>query len=76
MTQTTLNSLAPSVSTSSSSIPGTPSRRIVEMPMRLFHTLMALSFLGAYLTAESERFRLLHMSLGYTLFGLVVFRLL
>ncbi|MEY3409727.1 MAG: hypothetical protein RIS02_1454, partial [Pseudomonadota bacterium] len=28
------------------------------------------------LTAESERFRLLHVSLGYTLFGLVVFRLL
>lgn len=46
------------------------------MPMRLFHTLMALSFFGAYLTAESERFRLLHVSLGYTLFGLVVFRLL
>lgn len=76
MTQTTLNSLAPSASTNSSSIPGTPSRRIVEMPMRLFHTLIALSFLGAYLTAESERFRLLHVSLGYTLFGLVVFRLL
>jgi cytochrome b len=53
-----------------------PSRRIVELPMRLFHTFMAISFVGAYITAESERFRLLHVSLGYTLFGLVVFRLL
>lgn len=56
--------------------PTKPSRRIVELPMRLFHTFMAVSFLGAYLTAESERFRLLHVSLGYTLLGLVVFRLL
>jgi cytochrome b len=56
--------------------PAKPSRRIVEWPMRLFHTFMAVSFLGAYLTAESERFRLLHVSLGYTLLGLVVFRLL
>lgn len=53
-----------------------PSRRIVEMPMRVFHSLMALSFTGAYLTAEIERFRLLHVSLGYTLFGLVIFRLI
>ena len=53
-----------------------PSRRIVELPMRLFHTIMAISFLGAYITAESERFRLLHMSLGYTLFALVIFRIL
>ena len=53
-----------------------PSRRIVELPMRVFHSLMALSFAGAYITAESERFRLMHVSLGYTLFGLVMFRLL
>ena len=53
-----------------------PTRLIVELPMRLFHTLMAMSFTGAYITAESERFKLLHVSLGYVLFGLVVFRLL
>jgi cytochrome b len=35
-----------------------------------------LSFAGAYLTAESERWRLLHVTLGYTMAGLVVFRLL
>jgi len=53
-----------------------PSRLIVELPMRVFHSLMALSFAGAYLTAEIERFRLVHISLGYTLFGLVVFRVI
>ena len=53
-----------------------PSRLIVELPMRVFHSLMVLSFAGAYLTAEIERFRLVHISLGYTLFGLVVFRVI
>jgi len=66
MTHSTLNPL-----TSSAQV-ATPSRRIVELPMRLFHTFMAISFVGAYITAESERFRLLHVSLGYTLFGLVI----
>jgi cytochrome b len=46
-----------------------------DMPVRLFHWLMALSFFGAYISAESERWRLLHVTLGYTLAGLVAFRL-
>lgn len=49
-------------------------RRIVDAPVRMFHALFALSFLGAYLTAESERWRALHVTLGYTLAGLLVFR--
>lgn len=49
---------------------------IWDLPTRLFHWLMVLSFAGAYLTAESERWRLLHVSLGYTLAGLVAFRVL
>lgn len=52
------------------------SRRTVDAPTRVFHWLLALSFLGAYVTAESERFRMLHVTLGYTLGGLLVFRLL
>lgn len=48
---------------------------IWDAPVRLFHWLMVLSFAGAYLTAESERWRLVHVSLGYTLAGLVLFRL-
>ncbi len=35
-----------------------------------------LSFGGAFLTAESERYRDIHVVLGYTLLGLIAFRLL
>jgi cytochrome b len=53
-----------------------PSRRIIDAPTRAFHWLMALSFAGAYITAESERWRLVHVTLGYTVIGLLVFRVL
>ena len=51
-------------------------RRVVDAPTRMFHWLFALSFAGAYLTADGERFRLLHVTLGYTMAGLLVFRVL
>lgn len=47
-----------------------------DLPVRVFHWLMALSFAGAYLTGDSERWRLVHVTLGYTMAGLVVFRLM
>jgi cytochrome b len=47
-----------------------------DLPVRVFHWAMVLCFAGAYLSAESERWRLLHVTLGYTMAGLVVFRLL
>ncbi|MDO8458027.1 MAG: cytochrome b/b6 domain-containing protein [Burkholderiaceae bacterium] len=47
-----------------------------DAPVRVFHWLLVLSFAGAYLTAESERWRLVHVSLGYTMAGLVAFRIL
>lgn len=47
-----------------------------DFPTRVFHWSLALSFAGAWLTAESERYRDIHMALGYTLLGLIVFRLL
>jgi cytochrome b len=49
--------------------------RVWDAPVRAFHWLMVLCFAGAYMTAESEKWRLLHVTLGYTLGGLVVFRL-
>ena len=49
---------------------------IWDAPIRVFHWLMVLSFAGAYLTAESERWRLVHVTLGYTMAGLVAFRVL
>jgi len=55
----------------------TPQHTLVwDLPTRAFHWLLALSFAGAFLTAESERLRDVHMLLGYTALGLVVFRLL
>lgn len=47
-----------------------------DAPTRVFHWLLVLSFAAAYLTAESERYRDMHVVLGYTLMGLIAFRLL
>ena len=47
-----------------------------DLPTRVFHWLLAASFLGAFVTAESERYRDIHVGLGYTVLGLVVFRFL
>jgi cytochrome b len=51
-------------------------RRVTDAPMRMFHALFAFSFAGAWLTAESEHGRLLHVTLGYTFGALLVFRVL
>lgn len=58
-----------------SGTPAAASRRVVDAPTRMVHWLMALSFTGAYITAESERWHLVHITLGYTLLGLVAWRL-
>ena len=47
-----------------------------DAPTRTFHWLQALSFLGAYLTAESEKHRDIHILCGFILLGLIVFRVL
>jgi cytochrome b len=54
-----------------------PTRRILvwDVPTRLFHWLLVASFAGAFLTAESERLRDVHVALGYTFAGLIGFRL-
>jgi len=51
-------------------------RRVIDAPTRVFHAIFALSFLGAYLTADGERWRALHVTLGYTMAGLLAFRVL
>ena len=56
--------------------PSTRKVLIWDAPVRVFHWLMVLSVAGAYLTAESERWRLAHVTLGYTMAGLVAFRVL
>ena len=65
------NAAAPAAPTASA-----PRRLVIDAPTRMFHGLFALSFLGAYLTADGEHFRLLHVTLGYTMAGLLVFRVL
>ena len=54
----------------------TSSIRVWDAPTRVFHWLLVFCFAGAYLTAESERWSLVHVTLGYTLGGLIAFRLL
>ena len=52
-----------------------PTRRVIDAPMRMFHWLFALCFVGAYASADGEHWRMLHVTLGYTLAGLLAFRL-
>ncbi len=74
-----MNATTTPVSTGGAAAPArnpAPSRRVTDAPTRMFHWLFALAFAGAYITADGERWRALHVTLGYTLAGLLVFRLL
>lgn len=46
-----------------------------DLPVRVFHWCLALAFAGAYLIGESERWRDVHVALGYAAVGLVCIRL-
>lgn len=46
-----------------------------DLPVRVFHWTLATSFAGAYLLADGERLRNIHVMFGYTVLGLVLFRL-
>ena len=61
-----------------SASPAEPRARTLvwDLPTRLFHWLLAGSFAVAWLSAESERWQLVHVTAGYTVAGLVAFRLL
>ena len=47
-----------------------------DAPTRIFHWLLVLCFAGSYLSAENDQLSGMHVTLGYTMAGLVVFRLL
>jgi cytochrome b len=49
-------------------------QKIWDLPTRVFHWLLVLCFAGAWLTAESERTQLLHLTLGYCAGALVLWR--
>lgn len=48
---------------------------IWDLPTRLFHWALASSFAFAWLTGDGDRWRSIHVFLGYLILGLVVFRL-
>lgn len=50
--------------------------RIWDLPVRVFHWGLVASFAGAYLIAESDGLRPYHAMLGYTMLGLIAFRLI
>lgn len=45
-----------------------------DLPVRIFHWLLAASFAGAWLTAGHERWMLVHVTLGCTVLALAVLR--
>lgn len=53
----------------------TPGRRVVDAPTRAIHGLLALGFIGAWSTAESDALHALHVTLGYTVALLLGLRL-
>jgi len=53
--------------------PVTP-QLIWDLPTRVFHWLLVVCVLGAWLTAESERSRMQHLALGYSAGALVAWR--
>ncbi len=50
--------------------------RVWDLPTRAFHWSLVASFAIAYITSESEKLRDIHVVAGYTLAGLIAFRLL
>lgn len=53
-----------------------PRQLIWDLPTRIFHWALALSFAGAYVLSEVDDLRAYHVMFGYTVLGLIVFRLL
>lgn len=47
-----------------------------DLPTRVFHWLLAASFVGAFATGDSERWRDIHIMLGYTMLILIAFRVI
>lgn len=54
----------------------TRSVRVWDLPTRIFHWSLATAFLVAFVTSESEKLRDIHVIAGYSLAGLIGFRIL
>ncbi|MFO1338997.1 MAG: cytochrome b/b6 domain-containing protein [Burkholderiaceae bacterium] len=75
-TTTATTTSAPKARNPRADAAGASSILVWDAPVRLMHWLMVLCFAGAWLSAESERWRLLHTTLGYSFAGLVLARTL
>ena len=53
-----------------------PRTLVWDAPVRVFHWLMVACFAVAWLSGDSERWKLVHITAGYTMAGLVAFRVL
>ena len=49
--------------------------RVWDLPVRVFHWSLAASVIIAYTFSESDKWRVLHVSLGYLVVALIVFRI-
>ncbi|MCB1906583.1 MAG: cytochrome b/b6 domain-containing protein [Rhodocyclaceae bacterium] len=56
--------------------PAVERTRVWDLPTRIFHWSFAATFALAWLTSESEKLADLHLMLGYTFGGLLLFRLI
>ncbi len=52
-----------------------PDRLVTDAPVRVFHALFASGFAVAWLTGDADGWRALHVTLGYSLAGLLAWRL-
>lgn len=46
-----------------------------DFPVRVFHWLLVISFVGAWLTSEGEAQQMIHYAFGYSACALVLFRI-
>jgi len=70
-----MNTMSASPAKANATEPAPRKILVWDAPVRVFHWLMVLSFAGAYLTSEGETWKLAHITLGYTMAGLVGFRI-
>ena len=47
-----------------------------DFPVRVFHWLLVISFVGAWITSESEALQMIHYAFGYSACALVLFRVI
>lgn len=47
-----------------------------DLPTRIFHWVLALAFVAAWITHEDNRYLYVHVVAGYLFFGLLIFRLI